>query len=142
MSSPTEIAPGLAVTAQPDTCDIAALAGLGYLTLINNRPDGEEAGQIPAAAARAEAERLGLAYIHIPVTAGTITAADVAAFDRAVRESWRPVVAHCRSGTRSYLLWAAARALNGRANPAALVAEAAAKGFDLKSLPDVLGRLA
>ena len=141
MSSPTEIAPGFAVTVQPDALDIAHLAALGYRTIINNRPDGEEAGQMPAASARAEAERLGLAYVHIPVTSDMISGADVAAFDRAIRESPSPVVAHCRSGTRSYLLWAAARAHNGRADPVALAAEAAGKGYDLKSLPDLVARL-
>ncbi|HET8726374.1 MAG TPA: TIGR01244 family sulfur transferase, partial [Alphaproteobacteria bacterium] len=105
MSSPKEIAPGIAVTAQPDAAGIAGLAGQGFRTIINNRPDGEESGQIPASVARSETERLGLVYVHIPVTSGTITAADVAAFDRAVRESPKPIVAHCRSGTRTYLLW-------------------------------------
>ena len=50
---------------------------------------------------------LGLAYVHIPVVIGAIGTADVAAFDTAIRESPNPIVAHCRTGTRSYLLWAA-----------------------------------
>lgn len=141
MNPPTEIAPGFAVTVQPDALDIGRLAALGYRTIINNRPDGEEAGQMPSASARAEAERLGLAYVYIPVTIGTIGAADVAAFDAATRESPSPVVAHCRTGTRSYLLWAVGQALDGKADPAALAAEAASKSYDLKSLPDLVMRL-
>lgn len=76
MNPPTEIAPGLAVIVQPDTRDIARLAVLGYRTIINNRPDCEEVGQMPATSARVEAERLGLAYVHIPIMVGTIGEAD------------------------------------------------------------------
>src|SRR3546814_548824 len=99
MHQPKELRPGIAVAGQPAKPDIAALAGLGYRTIINNRPDGEEPGQLTAAEARAEAERLGLTYVHIPVTGATIGRADVEAFARAVRESPQPVVAPCRSGT-------------------------------------------
>ncbi len=137
----TEIAPGLAVAAQLVAADIAGLAEQGVRTLVNNRPDGEEAAQMPMAAARDEAKRHGLAYVYIPVTSGTITTADVAAFERALAESPKPIVAHCRSGTRTYLLWATGQALGGKADPARLVADAAAKGYDIKSLPDLVKRL-
>jgi uncharacterized protein (TIGR01244 family) len=141
MTRTTEIAPGLAVAAQLDMSDVAQLKDLGFKTIINNRPDGEEAGQMPAADARGEAQRVGIGYAFLPVTASTISAADVAAFDRLLAESPKPILAHCRSGTRTYLLWAATQVLNGRAEPAALVAEAAAKGFDIKSLPMLVERL-
>jgi uncharacterized protein (TIGR01244 family) len=134
----TEIAPGLAVAAQIARSDLADFARAGIRTVINNRPDGEQPGQLPQAEARAEAERHGLAYIYMPVTAATIGTADVAAFERALKESARPIVAHCRSGTRTYLLWAAAQVLNHGADASALVAEAAAKGFDIKALPVLL----
>jgi uncharacterized protein (TIGR01244 family) len=141
MKPPTDVAPGFAVAAQLTKADIAALAQRGYRTIVNNRPDDEEPGQPTAAEIRAEAERLGLTYIHIPVTTGTITAKDVAAVTRAAQKSPQPVVAHCRSGTRSYLLWAAGQALDGGADPSALVAEAAKRGYDLQSLPDLVARL-
>ncbi|MSP50359.1 MAG: TIGR01244 family phosphatase [Alphaproteobacteria bacterium] len=110
-------------------------------TIINNRPDGEETVQMPAAVAGDEAKRHGLAYVYIPVTSSTISAADVAAFERALTESPKPIVAHCRSGTRTYLLWAAGQALGGKADPATMVATAAAKGYDIKTLPDLVARL-
>lgn len=141
MSPPKDIAPGVAVAGQPTPADVADMAARGYRTIIGNRPDAEEPGQSPSAEIRAEAERLGLAYVPIPVTSGTIGVRDVAAFDRALQESPKPVVAHCRSGTRSYLLWAAAQALHHGADPQALVAEAAANGYDIKSLPDLVARL-
>ena len=96
---------------------------------------------MPAAVAGDEAKRHGLAYVYIPVTSSTISAADVAAFERALTESPKPIVAHCRSGTRTYLLWAAGQALGGKADPATMVATAAAKGYDIKTLPDLVARL-
>ena len=137
----TEIAPGLAIAAQPEPSDIAGLAETGFKTLINNRPDGEEPAQMPMAVGRDKAKRHGLAYVYIPVTSSTITTADVAAFERALEASPKPIVAHCRSGTRTYLLWATGQALGGKADPAKLVADAAAKGYDIKSLPDLETRL-
>jgi uncharacterized protein (TIGR01244 family) len=140
MPHSTEIAPGLSVAAQLDQGDIATLAGAGTRTIINNRPDSEGV-PMTAAAARAEAERHGMGYVYLPVTSATISAADVAAFDRLLHESPKPIVAHCRTGTRTYLLWAAVQVANGRAEPAALVAEAAAKGYDIKSLPTLVEQL-
>ncbi len=140
MTNTTEIAPGLSVAAQIEKTDLAQLSGQGFKTIINNRPDSEGV-PIAAADAKAEAERLGLRYDYLPVTSSTITAADLAAFDRLVKESPKPIVAHCRSGTRCYLLWATTQVVNGRADAGALVAEAAAKGFDIKALPALAAKL-
>ena len=41
----TEIAPGLTVAGQPTSQDIAGFGPAGFALLINNRPNGEEAGQ-------------------------------------------------------------------------------------------------
>ena len=54
-------------------------------TIINNRPDGEDPGQLPAAEARRLAEAHGIAYHHIPVTAATLSRADVDAFAAVLR---------------------------------------------------------
>ena len=129
------------VSGQVRPGDIAGLAAQGVRMLINNRPDGEEPGQLPAAEAQAEAERLGLTYIHIPVTSSSIAPGDVAAMQQALATAPKPVVMHCRSGTRSTLLWAAGEVLAGRRDAGALVAEAAAKGFQIASLPDLAARL-
>jgi uncharacterized protein (TIGR01244 family) len=141
LADPKRITPQISVTAQPAKADIQAFAELGYRTIINNRPDGEEPGQLSAAEAKAEAERAGLAYVHLPVKVGGITVQDVRAFQRALRESPQPAVAHCKTGTRSYLLWAAGEALSGSRDPAELVAQAAAVGYDLSSLPALVAWL-
>ena len=134
------LAPGLSVTGRLDRPDMYALAHAGVRAIINNRPDGEDPGQLPAAEARRFAEALGIAYHHIPITAATLSRADVDAFATALRNSPAPVVAHCRSGTRSTLLWALSRMREG-AEPLGLVAEAARHGIDIASLPAVAARL-
>ena len=113
----TEIEPGLTVAGQPRGGDIAGFGPAGFALLINNRPDGEEAGQPGSEAERVAAESAGLAYRHLPVTGATITRAEIDAFRAAVQGAAGPVIAHCRSGTRSLTLW--------------VLAYGAARGFDL-----------
>ena len=50
------LGPELSVAGRLDRADIDALAGAGVRTIINNRPDGEDPGQLPAAEARRLAE--------------------------------------------------------------------------------------
>jgi uncharacterized protein (TIGR01244 family) len=134
------LGPGLSVTGRLDRSDLEALARAGARTIINNRPDGEDPGQLPAAEARRIAELHGLTYHHIPITAATLSRSDVDAFAVALRDAAGPVVAHCRSGTRSTLLWALSRMREG-ADSLALIAEAARHGIDIASLPAVAARL-
>jgi len=134
------LGPELSVAGRLDRADIDALAGAGVRTIINNRPDGEDPGQLPAAEARRLAEAHGIAYHHIPITAATLSRADVDTFAAALRDAPGPVVAHCRSGTRSALLWALTRMCDG-ANALSLIADAAQHGIDIASLPAVAARL-
>jgi sulfide:quinone oxidoreductase len=69
-----------------------------------------------------------------------LSRADVDAFAAALRDAPAPVVAHCRSGTRSALLWALVRMREG-ADALSLIATAAQYGIDIASLPAVAARL-
>src|SRR5947207_8606071 len=100
------LALGVSAAGRLDQRDIEALADAGVKTIINNRPDGEDPGQLDAAEARRTAEARGIAYHHIPVTAASLSRADVDAFGAVLAAAPKPIVAHCRSGTRSSLLWA------------------------------------
>src|SRR5258708_4220313 len=144
MSSPSpplaELAPGLSAAGALGTADLEALAAAGVRTIVNNRPDGEDPGQLPAADARRIAEDHGITYHHIPVTAASLSRADVDAFAAVLATAATPVVVHCRSGTRSTLLWALAQMREG-ADPLALVAEAARHGIDIAALPAIATRL-
>ncbi len=131
----------LSVAGQITREDIAALAKDGYATIINNRPDDEEPGQLDHETAAAEAKRQGLEYRYQPVTTASISRREIAAFQNAVLRGPQPVLAHCRSGTRCYLLWSAARALFEGESALKLVAEAALKGYDLRVLPSLVEKL-
>jgi uncharacterized protein (TIGR01244 family) len=135
-----KLAPGLSAAGALGPSDIEALAASGVRTLVNNRPDNEDPGQLPAAEARRLAEAQGIAYHHIPVTAASLSRADVEAFAAVLRSASQPVVVHCRSGTRSTLLWALAR-LDEGADPGALIATAARQGIDIAALPAIAARL-
>jgi len=137
----TRITDFLSVAGQISKDDIADLAKSGVATIVNNRPDNEEPGQLTAADAEAEAKKHGLDYRYLPITTGTITRAQVAEFEKLLLRSPKPVLAHCRSDTRCYLMWAAARALFDRESPLKLVAQAAIKGYDLRVLPSLVEKL-
>jgi len=137
----TRITDFLSVAGQISKDDIADLAKSGVATIVNNRPDNEEPGQLTAADAEAEAKKHGLDYRYLPITTSTITRAQVAEFEKLLLRSPKPVLAHCRSGTRCYLMWAAARALFDRESPLKLVAQAAIKGYDLRVLPSLVEKL-
>lgn len=117
-----------AVAGQVRPQEVAALAG-SYDLLINNRPDGEEPGQPTHAELESAACAAGVAYSFVPV-AGAPGPAQVAAMRRALGGAGGPVLAFCRTGTRSIVTWAAAEALEGRP-VATLTAEGARAGYDL-----------
>jgi len=141
MQQSTRINDFLSVAGQISKDDIAALAQAGFAAIINNRPDNEEPGQLDHHEAEAEAKKRGLEYRYLPVVTGNITRTEVAEFERLLLRSPKPVLAHCRSGTRCYLLWAAGRVLFERQSALKLVAEAAAKGYDLRILPQLVEKL-
>ena len=85
--------------------DLAALAEHGFRTIVNNRPDDESPGQPASKELAAEAARLGIRYLYLPVVSGGITDENVADFARASRGLEGPVLLFCRSGARSTALW-------------------------------------
>ncbi|HEY7809975.1 MAG TPA: TIGR01244 family sulfur transferase [Allosphingosinicella sp.] len=105
------------------------ISTLGVAMIVNNRPDGEEPGQPASDQIAAAAEAAGVAYRHIPV-AGGISLPQVAQMADALADAKGPVLAFCRSGTRSTYLWALARARLGD-DAEELVGKAAAAGYDL-----------
>lgn len=100
-----------------------------FAALVNNRPDGEEPGQPSNAEIEAAAREAGVAYTHIPVS-GAPTAAQIDALRQARGASGGPVLAFCRTGTRSIITWALGEALDGRTT-AELESQGRAAGYDL-----------
>ncbi|HEX7348389.1 MAG TPA: TIGR01244 family sulfur transferase [Rhodanobacteraceae bacterium] len=124
---------GFSVSPQLSADDIASLAQQGVRGIINNRPDGEAPGQPASAELAAAASAAGIGYRHVPFAGGGIDADVVTDFAQALADMPRPVVAFCRSGTRSTTLWALVAAREGRAVDD-ILARAAAAGYDLAGL--------
>jgi uncharacterized protein (TIGR01244 family) len=93
--------------------DIAGLVAQGVTMIINNRPDGEDVGQPLAADIEAAAEAAGIGYRHIPIARG-LGPSDVENMREAIESVGDgKMLAFCRSGNRSALVWAVARAEEG-----------------------------
>jgi uncharacterized protein (TIGR01244 family) len=118
--------------------DIIAAAAEGVTMIVNNRPDFEEGGQPEGAEIEAAALAAGLAYRFIPVSSG-ISEAEVTAMADALGAAEGKVLAFCRSGTRSTMLWALARARMGEKGQS-LAEKAAAAGYDLAPIKGFLDR--
>ncbi|MBN9045234.1 MAG: TIGR01244 family phosphatase [Rhizobiales bacterium] len=88
---------------QPE--DFAEIRHRGFRTVINNRPDGEDTSQPGTETEAAAAKAAGLDYVYIPVTNASMTGEDVRRFADALAASHGPVLAHCRSGARSFRMW-------------------------------------
>ena len=119
-----------AVTEQLNVGDVTDLAAQGVKSLICNRPDGEVPGQPTYAEIAAAAQQHDLGIRHIPVVSGQVGPADVLAFGAALAELPSPLVAYCRSGTRSIHLWALAQGNNG-VSSAEILSAGTATGYDL-----------
>lgn len=131
----------VSVAPQISAEEVAAIAHAGYAEIVNNRPDDEEAGQPSGAEIAAAAEAAGIAYRAIPVTHAGFSGNQVEAMAQALTAAAGPVLAYCRSGTRSAHLWALARARMGD-DPAVLCARAADAGYDLSGIRPMLDTLA
>lgn len=119
------------ISPQIATSDIAELKQQGFTGIINNRPDSEERGQPAAATNRVEAEAQGLSYTHIPIVPGQISEDQVRSFQKALDEDTGPVLAHCKSGTRSATLFAIGEVMDGRMTRDQVRALGEEKGIDL-----------
>jgi uncharacterized protein (TIGR01244 family) len=135
-----EIEAGFAVAAQLSLADVSAAAGR-FALIVNNRPDGEDPTAPQSAAIEAAAREAGIDYVAIPVTHAGFSHAQIDALDAAIRDAGGPVLAYCRSGTRSCFLWALSRARAGN-DPEALTNQAASAGYDLSPIRPMLNALA
>jgi uncharacterized protein (TIGR01244 family) len=122
----------ISVSPQISVADLDEAARLGFRTIINNRPDGEEPTQPPSREMEAAAAAAGLAYAHVPVR-GFPTEAQVSTQRQLVEQADGPVLAYCRSGNRSIVTWALGEALSGARTRDELVRLGREAGYDLSA---------
>lgn len=121
------VAPQIAPT------DLEELAAHGFRHVVNNRPDGEDIDQPPSAEIAAAAAACGMDYSEVPITHAGLSHAQVDRMAALLQHADGPVLAFCRSGTRSCYVWALARAKLGD-EPDLLEEKASAAGYDLSPL--------
>ena len=89
---------------------MAEAKAAGYMSVINNRPDFEGGPDQPTSAAmEAAARAAGLEYFWLPVASNFQSDAEIARFSELIETMAKPILAFCRSGTRSGRLWQAAK---------------------------------
>lgn len=135
------VTPAFAVAPHLAAEDMKAAAAAGYTTIIANRPDGEAPDLPTLAEARTAAEAAGLAFVAIPFAGGPTMPLVQQTMD-ALADAAGPVLAYCRSGTRSITVWALAQAAAGKASPDEIVAHAVQAGYDLSGMLATLRQLA
>lgn len=93
--------------------DVPALQAEGVTMIVNNRPDGEDAGQPTSDEIEAAAKAAGVEYRHVPIARG-MGPSDIEAMRDAMHAAaGGKIFAFCRSGNRSTLAWAVAKNEDG-----------------------------
>lgn len=107
-------------------------------TIICNRPDGEEEGQPDFATIRQWCQNVGIEnVVFLPVTVDGITSEQLQEFQEAIAKSPAPILAYCRTGTRSALMWALNQAKRG-VEVNSLIRAADLAGIDLTPMREKL----
>ncbi len=119
----------VSVSPQINLEDLEAIKAQGFKTVICNRPDHEEPGQIDAKVFADEAQKLGLEFVFMPVASGGVSEAQGAEFAKSLAEISLPALAYCRSGTRCATLWGLG--MVNKIGRDAVLMQTRAAGYDL-----------
>jgi sulfide:quinone oxidoreductase len=120
---------GLSVSPQVAITEMQAVKDRGFRSIICNRPDGEGADQPTFDEIAAAAKEYGLETRYLPIVAGKVSDEDATAFGNALTDLPGPVLAYCRTGTRSATLWSLAQAET--LSVADILATTKAAGYDM-----------
>jgi len=109
--------------------DLADFAQQGFRSIICNRPDGEGSDQPVFEEIEAAARKLGLEARYLPIVAGKVSDQDAADFGALMESLPKPILAYCRTGTRSATLWSLSQA---EKQPLAdILAQTKSAGYDM-----------
>lgn len=132
-----QLTPTYAVAPQIDPSDAEAIRAAGFTDVICNRPDDEVGAEHRASAIEAALTAAGVRFHTNPAVSGAMTGAEVQRQAELLAAADGPVLAYCRSGTRSSILWAL-----GEKDMSAddIIASAARGGYDLSPYREHLAR--
>lgn len=120
------------VAGQIQITDVAEIARQGFRSIVCNRPDGEGNDQPLFEEIRRAAELENVEVRYLPVESGKVRDEDAREFEAETQELPRPVLAFCRTGTRSVTLWSLASVKRHRVPEVLSAVEAA--GYDVSGL--------
>ncbi len=119
----------ISVSEQITAADVQAIADAGFRAIICNRPDGEGADQPTFEEIDTAAKAAGLQALYLPIVSGKVEDADAAKFGDALDALPGPVLAYCRTGTRSATLWSLSQAKSMPVSD--ILAATKAAGYDM-----------
>jgi sulfide:quinone oxidoreductase len=125
-----KITDNFSVSSQLSLEDIAFLKTEGIKTIICNRPDGEDPGQLEHDKIAQEAIENGMEFHFMPVISGQMTPQDGDNFSKLIDNAPQPIHAYCRTGTRCSILWSLSELKSGTPRETVLQKTAQA-GYDL-----------
>jgi len=129
----------LYVAGQISAIDFESLKLAHIKTIINNRPDNEEPGQLNSIEAAKLAEQNGMSYHYLPMANGQpMPPTLVEDFKAIVESNEGAVLAHCRSGMRSSFIWALGQIPEGNISVDQAIEKAQAAGIPLGNARTVL----
>ena len=137
MNKIIQLTPHFSVTGALQPEDFAEVAKAGFKSILSNLPDGESERHPSSTQEQELAAQAGLDFRHVPaVKADVLSDRVVEGVTQALSELEGPVLAHCASGLRSAVAWAAAAS---RTEPVEEVLATLEKaGFNLAALRDEL----
>ena len=135
-----QLTPALSVSPQLSIADIEKVAKAGFKTIICNRPDLEGIDQPSSEQIKASCTAVGIDWQYLPVNPRDYTDQQALAFGQLLDQAKGPVLAYCRTGTRSTNLWALSQA--GKNEVADIVSLAKNASYDLSKLAERIGALA
>ncbi|MEB8388889.1 TIGR01244 family sulfur transferase [Rhodobacteraceae bacterium KMM 6894] len=135
---PHKITDTFTVSPQISLEDVPAIAKAGFRTILCNRPDGEEPGQVSHAEIEAAAHKAGLEFRSVPIVSAAVSQTDLADFKAVLDAMPAPILAYCRSGTRCTMMWSIMQM--GKMPGEKIVEAAAAAGYDMSGLVAQMSR--
>jgi sulfide:quinone oxidoreductase len=100
----------VAVAEQLNVSDIDELSNLGIKSIICNRPDGEAETQANHQEIKTAAIKAGIEFKYQPVIDSNVSNDEIQQFKNYLAVLPAPVLAYCRTGTRSATLWSFSQA--------------------------------
>ena len=99
------------ISGQIQSSDMEFLKSQGFVSIICNRPDGEEAGQPTHSEIQAAAQEAGIAFSYVPFAPANPAPDLVPNFAKALQDHPGKTLAYCRSGARCTRLYQAVQGM-------------------------------